>query len=58
MNFRAAGQKIQLISIDKGTLQVSAQYNPKELQVDQNVPWKKPVLAEDSRREVAWRWGR
>ena len=45
MNFREAGTKISLISIDDGTLEVTAQYNPKELQVDQNVPWKKPDAA-------------
>jgi hypothetical protein len=45
MNFRQATQKISLISIDDGSLEVTAQYNPKELQVDQNVPWKKPDAA-------------
>ncbi|HEY5933320.1 MAG TPA: hypothetical protein VIU61_01720 [Kofleriaceae bacterium] len=53
MNFRAAGAKISLISIDKGSLEVTAQYNPKELQVDQNVPWKKPDAATQAGQQAA-----
>ncbi|MEJ7600577.1 MAG: hypothetical protein WKG01_21905 [Kofleriaceae bacterium] len=45
MNFIATATKIHLISIDDTTLDVTAQFNPKELQIDQNVPWKKPDAA-------------
>jgi len=33
------GGKVTIASKDEPTLQVSAQYNPKELQVDRTVPW-------------------
>lgn len=32
---------VTIASIDEPTLQVDAQYNPKELQIDQQVPWQK-----------------
>jgi Contractile injection system tube protein len=40
-------EKLTIKSIDKPTAEftVIAQYNPKELQIDQNVPWKKPDAA-------------
>lgn len=36
--------KLTIGSLDDGTT-VEAQYNPKELQVDQTVPWRKPDAA-------------
>src|SRR5688572_8930785 len=39
--FKQATAKLSIGSKDVTTLTVEAQYNPKELQVDQNVPWKK-----------------
>ena len=45
MSFEPAKAKLTIGSLDDGGLTVSAQYNPKELQVDQNVPWKKPEAA-------------
>lgn len=44
MSFEQAKAKLTIGSLDDSTT-VSAQYNPKELQVDQNVPWKKPEAA-------------
>jgi len=37
--------KLTIGSLDESGVQVQAQYNPKELQVDQTVPWKKPDAA-------------
>jgi hypothetical protein len=37
--------KLTIGSLDESGVQVEAQYNPKELQVDQTVPWKKPDAA-------------
>jgi hypothetical protein len=37
--------KLTLASKDEQSIRVEAQYNPKELQVDQAVPWKKPDSA-------------
>ncbi|HWO21386.1 MAG TPA: hypothetical protein VNO30_21610 [Kofleriaceae bacterium] len=37
--------KLTIASSDEPGVQVQAQYNPKELQVDQTVPWKKPDSA-------------
>jgi hypothetical protein len=37
--------KLTLASKDVPSIRVEAQYNPKELQVDQTVPWKKPDSA-------------
>jgi hypothetical protein len=45
MSFEPAKAKLTIGSLDKPTLTVKAQYNPKELQVDQSVPWKKPDSA-------------
>ena len=42
--FSPATAKLTIASKDTG-LRVEAQYNPKELQVDQTVPWKKPDSA-------------
>lgn len=45
MSFDPAKAKLTIGSLDDTGLTVSAQYNPKELQVDQTVPWKKPQAA-------------
>src|SRR5687768_4789448 len=45
MSFEPAGAKLTIGSLDDKGITVSAQYNPKELQVDQAVPWKKPDSA-------------
>ncbi len=45
MSFEPAKAKLKIGSLDKPSLTVEAQYNPKELQVDQTVPWKKPQSA-------------
>lgn len=42
--FKPPSAKLTIGSLDDSTT-VSAQYNPKELQVDQTVPWKKPEAA-------------
>ena len=39
--FTPPGQKISIGSLDDTSLGVNAQYNPKELQIDKNVPWQK-----------------
>jgi hypothetical protein len=39
--FVPPGEKIKIGSIDEPSLGVSAQYNPKELQIEKNVPWQK-----------------
>ena len=44
MSFEQARAKLTIGSLDDST-RVSAQYNPKELQIDMNVPWKKPEAA-------------
>jgi hypothetical protein len=41
MSFEPARAKLTIGSLDDVGLTVSAQYNPKELQVDLTVPWKK-----------------
>jgi hypothetical protein len=43
--------KLTIASKDDPSIQVSAQYNPKELQVDQTVPWKKPDAANQTGSE-------
>jgi hypothetical protein len=43
--FSPATVKLTIASKDDPGIQVQAQYNPKELQVDQTVPWKKPDSA-------------
>ncbi len=45
MSFEPAKAKLTIGSLDDQGLTVRAQYNPKELQVDQAVPWKKPDSA-------------
>jgi len=45
MNYRPASAKLKIGSLDNTGLTVEAQYNPKELEVGQNVPWKKPDAA-------------
>ncbi len=45
MSFNPASAKLTIGSLDNSGLTVKAQYNPKELQVDQTVPWKKPQSA-------------
>lgn len=44
MSFEPAKAKLKIGSLDTD-ITVEAQYNPKELQVDQTVPWKKPQSA-------------
>jgi hypothetical protein len=39
--FTGARKKLTIGSIDDNDLQVTAQYNPKELQIDKPVPWAK-----------------
>lgn len=41
--------KIVIGSLEKPDLYVEAQFNPKELEVTQNVPWQKPAEANKSR---------
>ena len=45
MSFESAKAKLTIGSLDESGLTVRAHYNPKELQVDQAVPWKKPDSA-------------
>jgi hypothetical protein len=44
MSFEPAKAKLSIASLDEGVT-VTAQYNPKDLQVDMAVPWKKPDSA-------------
>lgn len=46
--FEQAKVKLYLGSVDDEDLHVEAQYNPKELQIDQTVPWKKPDASNKS----------
>lgn len=48
MSFEPARAKLTIASLDKSSVQVSAQYNPKELQVDKAVPWSKVNQANQS----------
>jgi hypothetical protein len=41
MSFEPARSKVSIGSLDDSGLQVEAQYNPKELQIDKTVPWAK-----------------
>jgi len=41
MSFEPARSKISIGSLDNVGLQVEAQYNPKELQIDKSIPWQK-----------------
>jgi hypothetical protein len=45
MSFEPASAKLTLGSLDDKGLTVSAQYNPSTLEVQMNVPWKKPEAA-------------
>src|SRR3982750_3582015 len=49
-NFKPASKKISIKSLDDGTL-VTAQYNPKELQVDKSVPWSKVNQSNNSNEQ-------
>jgi hypothetical protein len=40
MNFNPASAKLTIGSLDEPTLEVRAQYNPRELQLDKQVPWQ------------------
>src|SRR5262245_66336840 len=41
MSFDGAHEKVYIASLDSPSLKVTAQYNPKELQIDKQVPWQK-----------------
>ena len=41
MSFEAPKSKVKIGSLDDSGLEVEAQYNPKELQIDKTVPWQK-----------------
>lgn len=45
MSFEPALAKLTIASVDNKGLQVAAQYNPKELQIDKTIPWQKPSQA-------------
>lgn len=45
MSFEQAKAKLKIGSLDNSGLSVEAQYNPKELTVEQTVPWQKPQPA-------------
>jgi hypothetical protein len=47
-NFQPASAKLSIGSVDQNDLQVTAQYNPKELQVDKSIPWSKVNQANQS----------
>ncbi|HEX2692066.1 MAG TPA: hypothetical protein VHN14_35900 [Kofleriaceae bacterium] len=49
-NFQHPSAKISIASIDPGytNLEVQADYNPKELQIDKSVPWQKNPQANKS----------
>lgn len=47
-DFAPTKTKLTIGSLDDTGLTVSAQYNPKELQVDRNVPWAKPPATNKS----------
>jgi len=40
-DFNQPKSKLSIGSVDDHTLTVDAQYNPKELQIDKNIPWQK-----------------
>ena len=46
-NFENSAAKVSIISLDTNAT-VEAQYNPKELQIDKNVPWTKTSQANKS----------
>lgn len=47
--FSPPGTKITIASLDNKKLTVTAQYNPKELQVDRSVPWQHRISPEVDR---------
>ena len=47
MSFEAATAKLTILSLDTND-EVSAQYNPKELQIDKSIPWSKVNQANKS----------
>lgn len=47
-NFKPAKEKISIGSLDESGLSIKAQYNPKDLQVDLQVPWQKANQANKS----------
>ena len=53
MSFEPAKEKLTIGSLDEPGVTVKAQYNPKELQVDQAVPWKKPDSANKTGSQAA-----
>ncbi len=50
-NFQTAKEKVSIGSLDEPGVQVTAQYNPKDLQVDLTVPWQKVNQANKSSAE-------
>lgn len=57
--FERANAKLTIGSVDVATPEftVEAQYNPQELQIDQNVPWKKPDAANQTGTQKAPKGG-
>jgi hypothetical protein len=51
MSFEPAKAKLKLFSHDNTALEVEAQYNPKELQVDKSIPWTKPSQANNANQK-------
>ncbi|HEY4180474.1 MAG TPA: hypothetical protein VGM90_26705 [Kofleriaceae bacterium] len=51
MSFEPANKKLSIGSIDDHGISVTAQYNPKELQVDKTVPWSKVNQSNQSNNE-------
>jgi hypothetical protein len=50
-NFRHAKEKISIGSLDEPSVSIKAQYNPKDLQVDLEVPWQKHNQANKSNEQ-------
>jgi len=50
-NFKHPGAKIKIASLDQGSVHIEAQYNPKDLQVDLQVPWQKHNQANKSNEQ-------
>jgi hypothetical protein len=50
-NFKPATSKISIGSLDDPSITIKAQYNPKDLQVDLQVPWQKVNQANNSNDE-------
>jgi hypothetical protein len=50
-NFKHPSAKIKIASLDQGSVQIEAQYNPKDLQVDLQVPWQKHNQANKSNEQ-------